>query len=209
VAFGGLIVNGVRRAVYGSPESIVARLRIDGEGMVAVRRRHLTETRLIRALDSELALDLRFKGGAARIVGRDALRVAGTLMPHVNRFGGDQKTVQTAVRALDDAGGADAYLERLTNQLPHALFTGMPDKPGRRVSSRNIKYTTGLFGLGGPESLALEMALHEESEMRALQGELAELESAWRAAEEIAAIADTVLAPRSIQDAFNKLRGRS
>ena len=39
-------------------------------------------------------------------------------------------------------------------------------------------------------SLALEMALHEEQERRALEGELALLDAAWREAEEIAAIAD-------------------
>ncbi|HLM66831.1 MAG TPA: hypothetical protein VK358_04845 [Longimicrobium sp.] len=39
-------------------------------------------------------------------------------------------------------------------------------------------------------ALALEMALHDEQERRALEGELAGLEAAWRQAEEIAAIAD-------------------
>jgi hypothetical protein len=34
------------------------------------------------------------------------------------------------------------------------------------------------------------MALHEESERQALEGELAALEAAWREAEEIAHIAD-------------------
>jgi hypothetical protein len=43
-----------------------------------------------------------------------------------------------------------------------------------------------------PESLALEMALHDEAERRALQGELKLLEVAWREAEEIAAIADAL-----------------
>ena len=36
------------------------------------------------------------------------------------------------------------------------------------------------------------MALHEEAERRAMQGELAELERAWREAEEIAKIADNL-----------------
>jgi hypothetical protein len=36
------------------------------------------------------------------------------------------------------------------------------------------------------------MALNEESERRALEGELATLEAAWREAEEIAAIADAL-----------------
>ena len=41
--------------------------------------------------------------------------------------------------------------------------------------------------------LAFEMALHEEEERRALEGELWRLEQAWREAEEIAAIADDLL----------------
>lgn len=40
--------------------------------------------------------------------------------------------------------------------------------------------------------LALEMALHEEFERRALEGELALLESRWREAEEIAGVADAL-----------------
>ena len=43
--------------------------------------------------------------------------------------------------------------------------------------------------------LALEMALHEEQERRALEGELWILEHAWKEAEEIAAIADSLLLP--------------
>lgn len=45
---------------------------------------------------------------------------------------------------------------------------------------------------GSARALALEMALHEAAERRALEGELAELESRWREAEEIARIADAL-----------------
>ncbi|MGH7467982.1 MAG: hypothetical protein ACRENP_08350 [Longimicrobiales bacterium] len=68
-------------------------------------------------------------------------------------------------------------------------------------------YTSGLFGLSVPDRLALEMALHEEAELRALRGELAELERAWRDAEEIAAISDNMFTPSSIQKTLDKLRG--
>ena len=44
-----------------------------------------------------------------------------------------------------------------------------------------------------PTRLALEMALHEEQERRALEGELWVLERAWREAEEIAEISDNLL----------------
>ena len=40
------------------------------------------------------------------------------------------------------------------------------------------------------DRLALEMAANEDAERRALEGELASLEAAWRGAEEIAVIAD-------------------
>jgi hypothetical protein len=43
------------------------------------------------------------------------------------------------------------------------------------------------------DRLALEMAAHEETERRALEGELEELEAAWREADEIASIADALL----------------
>jgi hypothetical protein len=46
--------------------------------------------------------------------------------------------------------------------------------------------------LSTTECLALEMSLHEESERRALDGELALLEAAWRDAERIALIADSL-----------------
>ena len=51
-----------------------------------------------------------------------------------------------------------------------------------------------------PTRLALEMALHEEQERRALEGELWRLERAWEEAEEIAAIADGLLLPDGADD---------
>jgi hypothetical protein len=54
--------------------------------------------------------------------------------------------------------------------------------------------------------LALEMALHEEAERRAVEGELADLERAWRDAEEIAGIADSLLLPESLDASMDKIR---
>jgi hypothetical protein len=48
--------------------------------------------------------------------------------------------------------------------------------------------------------LALEMALHEEQERRALEGELWRLERAWEEAEEIAGISDNLLLPEGVDD---------
>jgi len=51
------------------------------------------------------------------------------------------------------------------------------------------------------------MAAHEESERRALDGELYLLEEAWKQAEEIAAIADDMFLPASVEEKLSRLRG--
>jgi hypothetical protein len=53
--------------------------------------------------------------------------------------------------------------------------------------------STALLDVPLVDRLALEMAAHEESERRALEGELLDLEDAWREADEIATIADALI----------------
>jgi hypothetical protein len=53
--------------------------------------------------------------------------------------------------------------------------------------------STALLDVPLVDRLALEMAAHEESERRALEGELEALQEAWREADEIATIADAIL----------------
>jgi hypothetical protein len=47
--------------------------------------------------------------------------------------------------------------------------------------------------------LALEMAAHEDTERRALEGELAMLEAQWKDAEDIAAISDNMFLPPGVE----------
>ena len=65
-----------------------------------------------------------------------------------------------------------------------------------------------LHSLAPRDRLALEMALHEESERRAMDGELAALELAWAEAEQIAKIADDMFLPASMNEQLDKLRDR-
>ncbi len=58
-----------------------------------------------------------------------------------------------------------------------------------------------------PAYLALEMALNEQAERELLAGELLDLEFAWREAEELARIADT-LVPTAIEQALVRLKAR-
>ena len=53
------------------------------------------------------------------------------------------------------------------------------------------------------------MALHEEAERRAMEGELEELKRAWREAEEIAAISDDLLLPVAVQQKIERLHDSS
>ncbi len=53
------------------------------------------------------------------------------------------------------------------------------------------------------------MSLHEESEARALAGELVELELQWQEAERIAAIADDLLVPDRIREQLARLKGKT
>jgi hypothetical protein len=209
-AFTGSFYGLGNAIVHGSRERVVARIRTNSAGTVAVRRRHLAETRLVPGTDSPIAIHLRFRNGEARFEGREAMRIAATVMPHVNRYGGQRDTVERAVGLLDENGGADGYFERLARYAPEAT-----DVPAKRSGKRRPRqagwtgaYTSGLFGLTAPDRLALEMALHEEAELRALRGELSELERAWREADEIAAIADGLFVPAAVQAALERLRGR-
>jgi hypothetical protein len=58
----------------------------------------------------------------------------------------------------------------------------------------------GAMSLMPVERLALEMAVHEEAERRALEGELERLADEWREAEEVAAIADDMFLPQSAEE---------
>jgi len=59
------------------------------------------------------------------------------------------------------------------------------------------------------QRLALEMALHEQAERAAMEGELQALEAAWREAEEIAAISDSLLVPTTVDQAFEDIKRRA
>lgn len=205
--FAWMFAQSGQNIIRGSPESVVAKIRTEKAGLVQVRRRHLGGTSLYRGEDGELAMDLRFKGGHGVFTGREAERIAAILIPKVNRFGGNRRAVAEAVDEIERAGSAEGYMDRLTSMA--RSYTTPPDPKGRgwgatgRASSYH-KY--GLFALPGAHRLALEMALHEEAERRAMQGELEELELAWKEAEEVAAISDTLTLPESVTAAFERLK---
>lgn len=65
----------------------------------------------------------------------------------------------------------------------------------RYIMAGKGPFTGALREAPREQVLALEMALHEDTERAAREGDLAALERAWQEAEEIAGIADNLLLP--------------
>lgn len=202
--FGWLLAQMARAAVKGNPRAVVARIRTDDSQLLQVRLGHLSETTIETGFTAPIAIDVRHEHGRRRFEGPEAMRIAASLMPKVNRYGGTKQTVAEAVTALDEGQGSEGYIEGIVRLAPK--ITRRPIKPVRRLSFTTDIPEYGLFGLSRVQRLAFEMALHEEAERRAMHGELAELERAWRDAEEIAHIADNLLVPSSVGDRIEQLR---
>ncbi len=207
-AFGWLMAQMGQRLVTGDPEQVVAKIRTENAGLIHVRRRHLGESSIARAVDGSMSLYLRFKNGSAHFDGREAERIASIVLPKVNRFGGGRKAVSEAVTEIERSGSAEGYLARITKSA-HEYSRPYPTKKRSRWMGHYDFNKYGLFSLPSQHRLALEMALHEEAERRALEGELVALELAWKDAEEIAAIADNLLLPESVESAFEEMKRKS
>jgi hypothetical protein len=180
-----------------------ARLNLPGqENPVVLRRKHLARARLVAGPDtSDWILRVSFARAMVRplgtsgtdvatsrqarprddtveteLTGEEALRAAGRILPQINDRGASRGAVERAVKELE------------THTDPVRVFADTA-----RRFEREEDGGQSLETLPVEIRLALEMASHEDTERRAMEGELALLEAAWRQAEEIAAIADTLL----------------
>lgn len=124
------------------------------------------------------------RGRKERFESEDAARILDAILPSINAKGGSGKTIRAAVSRIESAGRP----QRLVKRLAH------------RQRSPNSPAGVQLSTLAEPTRLALEMALNEERERRALEGELWLLERRWKEAEEIAAISDDLLLPASADE---------
>jgi hypothetical protein len=70
---------------------------------------------------------------------------------------------------------------------------------GGIIAYRADTTRVSLESMPKPIRLALEMAAHEDTERRALEGELAMLEAQWKDAEDIAAISDNMFLPPGVE----------
>jgi hypothetical protein len=157
---------------------------------LVVRVKHLWESAYYTDHRSDdIALRLVHDGGASRYEGEKALSAGGRMLARANWLGGAARLVQSAVRQIDESGDADSFLHKTASRFSRFH--------GRRMMARYRRI--GAMSLVPVERLALEMAVHEESERRALEGELTQLAQEWKEAEEIAAIADDMFIAPSVE----------
>jgi hypothetical protein len=96
-------------------------------------------------------------------------------------------------------GQAVKLLERFDNPEQYLLAAAHVAEgkgPGHKVLAK----------LPARVRLAVEMAAHEENERIAMEGDLVLLELDWKEAEEIAAIADSLLIPAEVEEQLEELR---
>ena len=129
--------------------------------------------------------------------GDAAIRAAGALLPRMNRSGGSADDVQRAVSVLEKNPSPDGVFRLAGGAIArsHRWNAGADEASRLQKLPKHVR-------------LALEMASHEESERRALEGELHLLEEAWRDAEEIAGIADDMFLPASVDDELARMKRR-
>jgi len=196
-----------RVLIQGREDTVVAKVRTDDGRLLQVRRRHLAESSLARGSDGALLINLRYKNGQSQFEGPEAMRIASLVIPKVNRFGGSRETVSTAVRHIEMGGGPERYVEQLARRAE--TLTQVRSGRRHRFGRKGTIGKTGLYGLTSVDRLGLEMALHEDAERRAMEGELALLEAAWKDAEEIAGIADNLLLPDNVTSSLERMRGKA
>jgi len=129
------------------------------------------------------------------IRGDHAVRAAAQILPRLNRNGASTRVIQEAVGIAARSDG------------PVGAFSDAAYLAARKRSWNDFGKGALLAKVDPEIRLALEMISHEDSERRALEGELHLLEEAWRDAEEIAGISDNLFLPSEISTRLSELKG--
>jgi hypothetical protein len=188
IVMGTIPVLGVVAArEYVEQHRVIARFR-QKRGVLTVRAKHLDTIEMnFRGDLSNASMVVHHDGGWKESSGTEAMYATSVILSNTNRFGADDNRIASAVQQIEQERDAEGFL------AASSARNGW--RGGRLQSIVNTYRGLGAFKLSATERLALEMAVHEETERRALHGELAVLEAAWRDADEIAHIADNELTP--------------
>jgi hypothetical protein len=184
----GLWLRG-RRMQY----AIVARVETSSGGRVLIRGNHVKYARLLPGTETKAKWSLYtpHERGSITVRDQEARWLVAKILARINRMGASRRVIDHAVARLEHEAGSEAIFQRIAAKPTY-------EKSGW---ARWWYETGGVFSVDPPgtlrslpvtDRLALEMASHEEAERHALDGELQALENAWRDAEEIAGIADSL-----------------
>ena len=190
-----------------------------------IRWGHLDAAELIRPDPNEpWRLVVKHDHGLTIVTGDDGLRTAGKALAALNSTGALPEDVRRATAKIEDAEDENGYFSRIValamrtgwGRFPDAPHTASPPPAPSSAAERLALHITNrsFWGRGSITSepstlmlrlplvdrLALEMAANEDTERRAMEGELLELEQAWRDAEEVAAIADGLFGAGQLED---------
>lgn len=150
--------------------------------------------RFVRALGSRTQVS--GEPHVTTLTGERALRALTVLLPRINKFGALEPELELAIDLIDETRDMNTLLQRASANNPSR----------RHRFARETTGTTRIVAAPQPVRLAMEMALHEHDERRAMEGELHILEERWRDADEIAKIADALLLPKTIAIEIERLR---
>lgn len=172
------------------------RLRLDHVGVPGIHRVWWNQSTLLRSpsplepwrLSLEYnALGDNWSGPTRRleVAGAEGVGLARQVLAQINAAGGRNSLVARATARLEAKGS------------PMELF---------RSSAGRFSHGRHLVSMERDQRLALEMAANDELERRAMEGELRMLEDEWRAAEEIANIADNMFLLASVETFLRRHR---
>jgi hypothetical protein len=190
-----------------------------------IRWGHLDAAELIRPDPHQpWRLVVKHDQGLTTVTGDDGLRTAGKVLAALNSAGALPDDVRRATNKIEDAEDEQGYFSRIValamrtgwGRFPDAQLTDAPVPVTSSAAERLALHITNrsFWGRGSITSepstlmlrlplvdrLALEMAANEDTERRAMDGELTELERAWRDAEEVASIADGMFGANQIEE---------
>lgn len=162
--------------LYRATMQPIARVTNEAGDRATIRGTSVSALRLVPTATAPDGWTLHVPTRRAPVVlsGHAASHMLARVLAHTNQVGGGAHMVSEAVQALAQRGSGATFVRDYAAR--HAGTVADP-----MTSTRNAEW------------LALEMALHEESERVALRGDLHALQAAWKEAEELAAIADSLL----------------
>ena len=214
-----------RLRLYRHRERVLDVLTDERGNRFVIRWGHLDAAELIRPDPHQpWRLVVKHDQGLTTVTGDDGLRTAGKVLAALNSAGALPDDVRRATAKIEDAEDEQGYFSRIValamrtgwGRFPDAQSSGSPIPSTSSAAERLALHITNrsFWGRGSITSepstlmlrlplvdrLALEMAANEDTERRAMDGELNELERAWRDAEEVAAIADGMFGANQLEE---------